>query len=361
MHNLGLSFFVLTLLALSCVLPCQAAQEVSGTVTFSFDLSGHGSDKEARLWIPYPASDRYQEIENLRFSGTESYLGIHTDTKYQRLIIFAKWVKGVEPRRLTVSFHVKRTERLHRHLPEKEPCWDRSLFTDYLRPGSMSSATDKRLKDLSEKIVSGRRGMGEKAMAIYHWVIRNMQRKPETCYCGDGDVSALLSELRGNCVDIHSVFVALLRAAGVPAREVFGIRLSRGSDVGEITKSQHCWAEYYLPGYGWVVMDPADVLKRMLVEGLDPGSEKARLYFRYYMGGVDAYRLRFGIGRDIMLNPPTSSGPINYLMYPYAEVGGRVLDFKDPKGFSYRITFRPDKARGKQKPGKVKKSGIQAS
>ena len=338
-----LNFIVLTLLAVFCALPCKAAGEVSGTVTFSFDLSGHGSGKEARLWIPYPASDRYQKIENLRFSGTQSYLGIHTDSKYQRLIIFAKWARGVKQRRLTVSFHVKRLERLDKDLPEKEPCWDRSLFQDYLRPNSASLKAEKRLKKLAERIVSGRRGIQEKAMAIYDWVIRNMQRKPETCYCGDGDVSALLSELRGNCVDIHSVFVSLLRAAGVPAREVFGIRLSKGTAVGDITKSQHCWAEYYLPGYGWVVMDPADLLKMMLIEGLEPGSDKACYYYRYYMGGVDAYRLRFGVGRDIMLNPPSSSGPVNYLMYPYAEVGGRVLDFKNPRGFSYRIIFRPDK------------------
>ncbi len=340
-----LNLIVLTLLAVFCVLPCQAGQEVSGTVTFSLDLSGHGSSKEARLWMPYPASDRYQKIENLRFSGTQSYLGIHTDSKYQRLIIFAKWAKGVKERRLTVSFHVKRLERLDKDLPEKEPCWDRSLFQDYLRLNPASLKAEKRLKKHAEKIVSGRTGIQEKAMATYDWVIRNMQRKPETCYCGDGDVSALLSKLRGNCVDIHSVFVSLLRAAGVPAREVFGIRLSKGRGTGDITKSQHCWAEYYLPGYGWVVMDPADVLKMTLVEGLEPDSDKARSYFRYYMGGVDAYRLRFGIGRDIVLNPPSSSGPVNYLMYPYAEVGGRLLDFKNPKGFSYRITFAPDNSR----------------
>jgi len=337
---------LLLLVVLSFALPCQAAQEVSGTVTFSFDLSGHGSDKEARLWIPYPASGRYQEIENLEFSGTESYFGIYTDRKYQRLIIFAKWAKGVEPRTLTVSFHVKRLERFDKDLPEKEPCWDRSLFQDYLRPNSASLKAEKRLKKLVERIVSGRTGIQEKAIAIYDWVVRNMHRNPETCYCGDGDVSLLLSEPRGNCVDIHSMFVALLRAAGIPAREVFGIRLSKGSSVADITKSQHCWAEYYVPGYGWVVMDPADVLKRMLLEGLEPGSDKARSYYRFYMGGVDAYRLRFGIGRDIILNPPSSSGPVNYFMYPYAEVGGGVLDFKNPKGFFYRITFRPDKAQG---------------
>ena len=48
--------------------------------------------------------------------------------------------------------------------------------------------------------------------------------------------------LGGKCADIHSVFVALARAAGVPAREIFGLRLPSGK-TGEITKWQHCWAE----------------------------------------------------------------------------------------------------------------------
>lgn len=31
-----------------------------------------------------------------------------------------------------------------------------------------------------------------------------------------------------------------------------------------VTKAQHCWAEFYEPGYGWVVVDPADVRKAIL-------------------------------------------------------------------------------------------------
>jgi transglutaminase-like putative cysteine protease len=44
---------------------------------------------------------------------------------------------------------------------------------------------------------------------------------------------------------------------------VFGIRLPKGAE-GDMTKAQHCWAEWYLPGYGWVVVDPADVRKAIL-------------------------------------------------------------------------------------------------
>ena len=115
--------------------------------------------------------------------------------------------------------------------------------------------------------------MLEKARAIYDWTCENTYRDPDTRGCGKGDVCALLKKPGGKCTDISSVFVALARAAGVPAREIFGIRLGKKAEE-DITGWQHCWAEFYLPGYGWVPADPADVRKAMLVEKLKPEDKR---------------------------------------------------------------------------------------
>jgi hypothetical protein len=42
----------------------------------------------------------------------------------------------------------------------------------------------------------------------------------------------------------------------------------------------------------------------------------------------------------VMLNPPQKGTPLNTFGYPYAEVGGKALDFYDPATFVYRITYR---------------------
>ena len=149
----------------------------------------------------------------------------------------------------------------------------------------------------------------------------------------------MLKEPGGKCADISSIFVALSRAAGVPAREIFGIRQGK-KPVENITGWQHCWAEFYLPGHGWVSVDPADVRKMMLVHNLELFDSKTVEYRNYFWGGIDAYRVKLGEGRDVMLNPPHNGEPVNYLMYPFAQVGKTTLDWLDPAAFKYTISYR---------------------
>lgn len=176
------------------------------------------------------------------------------------------------------------------------------------------------------------------SVSIYDWTCKNTYRDPATRGCGTGDVFTLLGKPGGKCADIHSMFVALARAAGVPAREVFGIRMGK-KEREDVTNEQHCWAEFYLPGYGWVPVDPVDVRKAMLTENLKPGDPKAIEYRACYWGGIDPYRVKLSVGRDLTLNPLQPGGPVNYLMYPFARVGNKVLDWLDPASFKYTISY----------------------
>jgi len=87
-----------------------------------------------------------------------------------------------------------------------------------------------------------------------------------------------------------------------------------------------------------VPVDPADVRKAMLEKKLDLTDPKIIELGNYYWGGIDPYRVKVGTGRDLTLNPRQKGLPLNYLMYPYAEVGNLVPDWLDPKTFKYRIT-----------------------
>ena len=73
----------------------------------------------------------------------------------------------------------------------------------------------------------------EKARAIYEWIVDNTFRTPKTRGCGVGDIRFMLEsrDLGGKCADLNALYVGLARAAGLPARDVYGIRVAK-SEMG---------------------------------------------------------------------------------------------------------------------------------
>lgn len=172
---------------------------------------------------------------------------------------------------------------------------------------------------------------------------------PRRAAAGIGDIAALLKseDVGGKCADLNALFVGLARAEGIPARDVYGIRIapsqfgykSLGANSDTITKAQHCRAEVFLDGFGWTPMDPADVRKVMLEEppgnlGLaDPKVVAAR---KSLFGAWETNWLAYNFAHDVKL--PGSSGPqLGFLMYPQAEIAGLMLDSLDADNFRYPI------------------------
>jgi transglutaminase-like putative cysteine protease len=330
---------LLSLVVLSLALaPAAWAKSRSGVVTVDVDLSKQEAGKETRLWLPYAVSDRYQSVADVKVTGDFASSGIYTDPANGTPMLYASWGKDATSRKLSYSFAVERQEIQLKNLPTTEPAWNAADYAEYLKPTSIGP-TSGEVKKLSDSITKGKKGVLEKAKAIYDWTCENMYRDPNTRGCGKGDVCELLKKPGGKCTDISSVYIALARAAGVPAREVFGLRLGKKAQE-DVTTWQHCWVEFFLPGYGWVPVDPADVRKAMLVEKLELSDAKTREYREYFWGGIDAYRFKIAQGRDLVLSPPQAGAPLNTFGYPYAEVGGKPLDFYDPKSFSYTILYK---------------------
>ena len=172
--------------------------------------------------------------------------------------------------------------------------------------------------------------------------MENTFRDPEVKGCGLGIPGRTLFQCKGGgkCADISSVYVAVARAAGIPARDVYGLRLSNPKD-GNITSGFHCWAEFYLPGTGWIPVDPADVRKMMLVHKVE--LKNAGDWRKFFWGGDDLFRVVLEKNsRGVVFEPEQKGKPVNYLMYPFAQVDGKTLNFFDSKGFTYFVSYKAD-------------------
>jgi transglutaminase-like putative cysteine protease len=190
----------------------------------------------------------------------------------------------------------------------------------------------------------------EKARAIYEWIVVNTYRNPKTRGCGRGDIRYMLEsgDLGGKCADLNALFVGLARAAGLPARDAYGIRVapsdlgykSLGASSPTITKSQHCRAEVYVREYGWIPVDPADVRKVMLEE--PPGNlpltdEKVAAARTRLFGSWEMNWIAYNFANDVQL-PGARFGRLPFFMYPQAETADGRLDCLDPDAFRYSIT-----------------------
>jgi len=330
---------VVILLLLFLLAGTSFAGDPGGTVTFTITVSAPPESRAVKLWFPYPTSGTEQEITDLAFDGNYSNFTISQEPKSRALYLFAEWSEPVKDRSISVTFHAKAKKRKVANLVEKNIAMPPDVMK-YVQAEFWIPSDDKKIKALSKEIIKGKKGILQKARAVYDWTVENTRRDPNVPGCGVGKVEATLAARSGKCADISSVFVALARAAGVPAREVFGLRLGRPGET-DITDGHHCWAEFYLPGTGWVPVDPADVHKIMLQQNLDLAA--AKTYREYYFGAVDEFRIVLQRGGRGLTFSEGNAEKVNYFMYPYAEVDGKPLDYCQPKTFRFTVTFQEDR------------------
>jgi transglutaminase-like putative cysteine protease len=313
------------------------------------------STEPVRIWAPAAAFDAsgWSRPLGTNWTGNADFAETVRDPSYSAQFVQLAWRPGSDGRRAEIVSRVATRDRAvdigagKRDAAVLSP-EERVLFTK----ATALIPTDGIVKQTSDRIVAGANSDLEKARAIYDWLVANTERIAATRGCGSGDIKAMLAaeRLGGKCADINGLFVGLARAAGLPARDLYGIRVapsrfgykSLGASSTDVTKAQHCRADVWLEGIGWTPMDAADVRKVMLEEPrthLSANEPKVVAARDTLIGGCEGNWVAFNCAHDVAL-PGAASGPVGFLMYPEGEVGGRRLDCLDPAAFRYHIEAR---------------------
>ena len=309
---------------------------------------------QVQAWVPLPAfsAPDWFRPDGSTWTTNAKVAEIKRDAKYGAEFLHVAWSDDEKAPVVEVT--------------SKFATRDRSV--DLTKPGSAAALgaderarytaatdlipTDGIVKETSDKIVAGATSDVDKARRLYEWVVENTFRDAKTRGCGVGDIASMLKSgnLGGKCADLNALYVGLARAAGLPARDVYGLRvapskfgyksLGAGSEV--VTKAQHCRAEVYLSGFGWVPVDPADVRKVVLEEppgNLAIADAKVADARQALFGAWEMNWLAYNVAHDIAL--PGAKGPkVEFLMYPQAETAAGRLDCLDPDTFTYKITAK---------------------
>jgi transglutaminase-like putative cysteine protease len=300
-----LSFFVAAIL----VAPAQETRHFA--FQYSFTIKDVPLGERLRVWIPAPHSDEFQEVKEI--SG-RSDLGFRRtrESRFGNQMYYAETSKA---RQADVHFEfvydVVRHERItlgaaRPHLAEVQlKARERQ---EYLQPDRLVPVTGLPA-ELALKVAEDKTTPLDKARAIYDYVFTTMRYDKTGTGWGRGDVLYACDAKKGNCTDFHSLFIAMARSQGIPARFEIGFPLPPDKHLGEIA-GYHCWADFFEPQHGWIPVDISEAWKHQ---------EKRD----YFFGAHDVNRVEFTMGRDLRLSPAQDGPPLNYFVYPYVEVAGK--------------------------------------
>jgi transglutaminase-like putative cysteine protease len=289
---------------------------------YSFSVRITDPGKPLDIWFPMAQSDQFQQVKILSQSG-DLPLRETSEPEYGNRMFYAHADRADKPEyHFTVRYEVVRLEHLAAVALEKQASGKE--LARFLQPDKLVPITGKPAELAAARSKPGMSDL-DKGHAFYEYVFSTMKYDKSGTGWGKGDALWACDAKRGNCTDFHSVFISMARSQNIPARFEMGLSLPEGQSSGEIA-GYHCWAEFYTRERGWFPVDISEAWKHQ---------EKKD----YFFGAHDVNRVQFSVGRDIELRPRQRAGRVNYLIFPYVELGGEpypnvanAISFADRNG-----------------------------
>jgi transglutaminase-like putative cysteine protease len=323
--------FILCTLLVFAASAATAQETKPKTRTFLFTYSGVVKDlkpgETAKVWLPVAETNALQKIaiEDIDIPAKHQ---IGEEKQYGNRILFFQAdadARGEVPFKITykvirdeVTTDIKAGATL-------KPREDTNLVTRFLQPDAMVPVNGKPLELLRENLKDQKLpdDQFEAAKVLYEVVNNHMKYSKEGKGWGQGDAVWACDSKFGNCTDFHSLFISMARGNKIPSKFEMGFPIPPKRGEGPVG-GYHCWAWFMPQGKGWVPVDISEANR--FPEMRD-----------YYFGNLTEDRVQFTTGRDLNLVPRQDGPPLNFLIYPYVEVGGRPYPAdKVSRAFAYK-------------------------
>ncbi|HLD00679.1 MAG TPA: transglutaminase domain-containing protein [Candidatus Nanoarchaeia archaeon] len=148
---------------------------------------------------------------------------------------------------------------------------------DYLSPTTIINSDDPKIIAIASELADGEDDLFKVVFKLADWVEGNIKYELNTLTAKASQTASwVLQNKQGVCDEMTSLFIAMARSLGIPARFVSGISYTT-SELFIENWQPHGWAEVYFPTIGWVSFDITfgeygyiDVTHVKLSESVDP-------------------------------------------------------------------------------------------
>jgi len=286
--------------------PDKVAPQREFEFTYSVTLPHLEGNAPTEVWLPLPLESEQQSITGLTITTDADHQIVRDKTYGNRLLEVSGDAAGLSEQTIRLQFTVQRhkVSGAYKDGTSKVP----RVFTQ----ANSLVPTDGPIAQRAREVSPDSRDTRLVARALYDDVVSKLTYDKSGDGWGRGDAIYACSVQKGNCTDFHSLFIGMCRSKGIPARFTIGFPLPMDKDSGSIG-GYHCWAEFYVDGEGWIPVDASE-------------ASKHPEWRNFYFGNLDANRVEFTRGRDIVLPGVEGLAARNYFIYPVLVVDGKEHD-----------------------------------
>ena len=299
-----------------------------------------------RLWLPLVQYRDTPWARSLghRWQGNFSQAGIYRDPVADMEVFYADWPEGVAEPRLELVSQIATQDR-HFDITRRGATAERTEILRSCLQATELVPNDGIVRRTAERAIGRVKDPLAQGKAIYDWVVENTTYDPSMKSVSHTNIGGLLEsgQFAGRSTEISLLFVGLCRSVGIPARPAFGLRMDSSrlfsslGATGNLNAAQHCRAEFYSPGYGWIPVNPSDVRKAIQSEGLSNFDPKLTVLKKLLFGFWEMNWASLNAAQDVMLRG-SSGNALPFLIRPVLETGEGRFDDPASERFSYSVT-----------------------